>query len=76
MAHERISVDAAVMGGVPCVRGTRVPVATVLDMFAQGMRDAEVLTAYPYLTGEDLRACLAYAAEVTQERVIALDLTA
>lgn len=76
MAHERISVDPKVMGGVPCIRGTRVPVATVFDMLAQGMSEADVLGAYPYLTPDDLRAALAYAAEATQERVIAIDLTA
>lgn len=76
MAHERISVDPKVMGGVACIRGTRVPVATVLDMLAQGMSEAEVLAAYPYLVADDVRAALAFAAEATQERVIALDLTA
>lgn len=76
MAHERISVDPKVMSGVPCVRGTRVPVATVLDMLAQGMSEAEILAAYPSLSADDIRAALAYAAEAAQERVIAIDLTA
>lgn len=76
MTHGRISVDPKVMGGVACIRGTRVPVATILDMLAQGMSESDVLAAYPYLTGDDVRAALAFAAEAAQERVISLDLTA
>jgi uncharacterized protein (DUF433 family) len=59
---ERITVDAAVMGGVPCVRGTRIPVATVVGLFAEGLDRAAILRDYPQLTEEDLREALLFAA--------------
>lgn len=59
---ERITVDPEVAHGRPVVRGTRVRVADVLSLLAAGADEAEILEDYPYLTAEDLRACLAYAA--------------
>lgn len=56
------------MGGVPCIRGLRIPVATVLGMFADGMTDREILAAYPDLEAEDIREALRYAAEAVRER--------
>ena len=63
-----ITVDPQVMGGKPCIRGMRVTVATVLGLMAAGRSDAEILAAYPYLEGNDLREALAYAAWRLQEQ--------
>ena len=60
---DRISVDPAVRFGKPCVRGTRLTVGDVLGYLAGGMSDDQVLADFPQLTKDDLRACLAYAAE-------------
>jgi uncharacterized protein (DUF433 family) len=59
---ERITIDPEVAHGRPVVRGTRVRVADVLALIAGGADEAEILEDYPYLTAEDLKACLAYAA--------------
>lgn len=69
MRFTRITVDAHQMGGVPCIRGMRIPVATVVSMVSEGMTEAEILEAYPDLTFEDIREALRYAAEALQERV-------
>ena len=60
---DRISVDPAVRFGKPCVRGTRITVGDVLGYLAGGMSEAEVLAQFPQLTSQDIKACLAYAAE-------------
>jgi uncharacterized protein (DUF433 family) len=60
------------MGGVPCVRGLRIPVATVVGMVAEGMQAAEILTHYPDLQEEDVRECLQFAAEAVRERELPL----
>jgi len=59
---ERIMVNPNQMGGVPCVRGLRIPVATVLRMRAGGMTEQEILAEYPDLQVEDIRECLRFAA--------------
>jgi uncharacterized protein (DUF433 family) len=59
----RITVDPAVRFGKPCVRGTRISVGDVLGYLAGGMSEAQILADFPQLTGDDIRACLAYAAE-------------
>jgi uncharacterized protein (DUF433 family) len=59
---ERITVDPEVVHGRPAVRGTRVRVADVLSLLAAGATEAEILTDYPYLEPDDIRACLEYAA--------------
>lgn len=69
MRFTRITVGAHQMGGVPCIRGLRIPVATVVSMVSEGMTEAEILEAYPDLTFEDIREALRYAAEALQERV-------
>ncbi len=69
---KRITVNPAVMTGLPCIRGLRIPVTTVLGLMASGATPAEVLQDYPDLEPEDLRACLAYAAWRTREREIEL----
>ncbi|WP_370326329.1 DUF433 domain-containing protein, partial [Euzebya sp.] len=51
------------MAGVPCIRGLRMPVATVVGMAADGMTDDEILTDFPYVEAEDIQAALRYAAE-------------
>jgi uncharacterized protein (DUF433 family) len=68
MKFKRITVDPEQMGGVPCVRGLRVPVATIVGMVAEGMTDAAILRAYPDLKKEDIREALRYAAEAVKER--------
>ena len=68
MAYERITVDPNQMGGAPCVRGLRIPVATVISMIADGMTNEEVLAAYPDLVLDDIREALRYAAEAVRER--------
>jgi uncharacterized protein (DUF433 family) len=60
---DRIGLDASVRFGKPCVRGTRITVGDVLDYLAAGMSEDEVLQHFPQLVRDDIRACLAYAAE-------------
>lgn len=64
----RITLDPAVMGGKPCVRGLRVTVGTILGLLAAGHSRERILRAYPYLEAEDLDAALAYAAWRMEER--------
>lgn len=72
MSFTRISVSADQMGGVPCIRGLRIPVATVVGMLADSMSIEEILTAYPDLEAEDIREAMRYAAEAVREREIPL----
>jgi uncharacterized protein (DUF433 family) len=72
MVFTRITVDAKRMGGVPCVRGLRIPVATVVGMVADGMTETEILAAYPDLESEDIREALRYAADAVRERELPL----
>lgn len=60
------------MGGVPCIRGLRIPVATVVEMVAEGMSTEEILEAYPDLVPEDIQEGLYYAAEAVRERELPL----
>lgn len=59
----RIAVDPAVRFGKPCVQGTRISVGDILGYLAGGMSEAQILADFPQLTSDDVRACLAYAAE-------------
>lgn len=68
----RITHDAAVMGGRPCVRGMRVTVGTIVGLLAAGRSRAEILEAYPYLEDADITAALAYAAWRAQEYEVPL----
>lgn len=70
MALDRITVDPAQMGGVPCVRGLRVTVSMVLGQLAAGRTIDEVLGDYPYLEREDVTAVLEYAAAIVNEREV------
>ena len=72
MKFTRITVDPRQMGGVPCLRGLRIPVATVVAMIADGMSEAEILAAYPDLAREDIGEALRYAAEAVRERELPL----
>jgi uncharacterized protein (DUF433 family) len=68
VAFERISIDHRIMGGVPCVRGTRIPVASVVGMIAEGMATDEILADFPQLTLDDIHETLRYAAAAVDER--------
>lgn len=72
MRFERITVNPVQMGGVPCVRGLRIPVATVVGLVAQGMAEARILAEYPDLEVEDIREALAFAATAVDERQLPL----
>jgi len=72
---DRISVDPNVCHGQPCVKGTRIMVWLVLNYLANGDSIEEILASYPTLTDEDIRACLAYAAETARERIVPIDLS-
>jgi uncharacterized protein (DUF433 family) len=56
------------MGGLPCIRGLRIPVAAIIDMVSEGMTEPQILNAYPDLEAEDIREALRYAAEAVRER--------
>ncbi len=72
MAFERITANPAQMGGVPCIRGLRIPVATVVDMVADGMTVGEILKAYPDLQEADVSEALRFAAEAVRVRELPL----
>ena len=63
MQFARITTSSQKMGGVPCIRSLRIPVTTVVDMFAEGLRDQEILQALPDLEAEDIQEALYYAAQ-------------
>jgi uncharacterized protein (DUF433 family) len=69
---ERITLDPAVMGGKPCIRGMRVTVGTVVGLLAAGRTHDEILAAYPYLEPADISAALAYAAWRSEESEVPL----
>ena len=61
--RERITIEAGKRGGKPCIRGLRITVADVLDYLASGMTEDEILRDFPDLAREDIKACLAFAAD-------------
>ena len=63
---QRISIDPNVCFGKPCIRGTRIWVSLILDFLASGMSIQEILAEYPQLTEEDIRAAIAYGAEMSR----------
>ena len=67
-SFERITIDPAVMGGKPCIRGLRVTVGTVVGLLADGRSRDEILRAYPYLEREDIHQSMAYAAEKVRRK--------
>ena len=74
--RDRITIDPRVCHGKPCIKGTRIWVSLIIDNLAAGVSEAEMLSAYPSLTVEDIRAALAYAGEMTRERFVDIPLTA
>lgn len=66
-----ITLEPGKRGGRPCVRGMRITVSDVLSYLAAGMSEAEILEDFPYLTIEDIRACLAFAAERERQMLVA-----
>jgi len=73
MAHpllDRVSVDPDVCFGKPCIRGTRIWVSLILDFLASGMTMKEIVEEYPQLTEDDIRAAIAYGAEMSRERYV------
>ena len=71
---QRISIDPAVCGGKPCIKGTRIWLSLILDVLADGMSEAELLAEYPQLAHEDVLAAIAYGAEAAREQVIPVTL--
>jgi uncharacterized protein (DUF433 family) len=71
---DRISIDPAVCGGKPCIRGTRIWVSLILDLLASGMSEGALLAEYPGLTHDDVLAAIAYGAEAARDRVIPVPL--
>lgn len=65
---DRITVNPEQMGGVPCIRGLRIPVATIVGLVSEGQSEDVILADYPDLEREDIRQALAYAAEAVRER--------
>jgi uncharacterized protein (DUF433 family) len=72
MAYTRITVNPDQMGGVPCLRGLRIPVATVVAMVADGMTTEEILTELPDLEADDIPEALRFAADAVRERQLPL----
>ena len=72
MEFKRITVNPLQMGGMPCIRSLRIPVATIIGMVADGMNEEEILQAYPDLEIEDIKEALQYAAEAVRERELPL----
>lgn len=69
---KRITIDMAVMGGKPCIRGTRVTVGTIVGLLASGYSHEDILKMYPYLIADDITEALAYAAWRSEEIEVAL----
>ena len=72
VSFDRISIDPDQMGGVPCIRGMRIPVATVVGMVADEMSTEAILRAFPDLEPDDITQALRYAAEAVLERELPL----
>lgn len=67
---QRISIDPNICFGKPCIKGTRIWVSLILDFLASGMTVKEILEEYPQLTEDDIRAAIAYGAEMSRERYV------
>jgi len=70
MSLNRITVNEAVMGGRPCVRGLRFPVSRVLALLASGQSEAEILANHPDLEAADIREVLSYAAAILDNQIV------
>ena len=67
---ERIEVDVDKLGGKPVIKGTRIPVALILELVANGMRTEEIIKEYPELSPEDIKAALLYAARLAEKEIV------
>jgi uncharacterized protein (DUF433 family) len=67
-----ITIDPAICHGKACLKGTRIPVSVILDNLAAGITSAEIQQSYPTVTAAAIRAAIAYAAELSRERVLAI----
>lgn len=70
--YDRITINPNQMGGVPCVRGLRIPVATIVGLVSEGLSDEKILAEYPDLEVADIRQALAFASEAVRERELPL----
>jgi len=70
--RERITASPLVCHGKACIKGTRVMVSVILDNLASDASEEEILQSYPSLTPEDIKAAIAYAAELSRERLVAV----
>ena len=73
---DRISIDPNICFGKPCIKGTRIWVSLILDFLAGGETEADILTNYPGLKPEDIRAAIAYGAEVAREHFVPVQVVA
>jgi len=72
MEFKRVTIDPRQMGGVPCLRGLRIPVATIVSLVAEGQSVPQILALYPDLDADDVREALLFAAEAVRERTLPL----
>ena len=72
MEFKRVTVNPRQLGGVPCLRALRIPVATIVALVAEGQSTSEILALYPDLEAEDIREALLFAAEAVRERALPL----
>jgi uncharacterized protein (DUF433 family) len=70
--RDRITVDPHVCHGKACIKGTRIMVSVILDNLAEGVSEMEILKSYPSLTIEDIKAAIAYAAELSREKLVSI----
>ncbi|NCO68880.1 MAG: DUF433 domain-containing protein [Nitrospirae bacterium] len=70
--RDRITVDPLVCHGKACIKGTRIMVSIILDNLAEGTTENEILKSYPSLKPEDIKAAIAYAAELSRERLVSV----
>ncbi|HWR72474.1 MAG TPA: DUF433 domain-containing protein [Nitrospirota bacterium] len=68
--RQRIIADPMICHGKACIRGTRIMVSVILDNLAEGVSETEIIKSYPSLKPEDIKAAIAYAAELTRERLV------
>jgi len=69
MNNNRITANPQILGGKPIIRGTRLSVEFILDLFASGMSESEILEDYSHITAEDIHACLRYAAHAFKNEI-------
>lgn len=72
--REKITANPLVCHGKACIKGTRIMVSVILDNLASDASEEEILQSYPSLTPEDIKAAIAYAAELSRERLVAVSI--